>query len=89
MESSASEKKKLVKPNKLLFGPTLHKTEVIMGHSQREKQFLAETTKACHRLSAGGQGRREAQSTPPHPLQFHWHSLVVLAGNTNFSHFDP
>ena len=37
--------------NKLLFGPTLHKKGVIMGHIQNENFLGAEITKADHQLS--------------------------------------
>ena len=53
MLQSRSSEKKLVKPPKNgLFGSNLHRKEVIMGHAQEGKLFLAEITKAYHQLSA-------------------------------------
>ena len=51
MLQSSSSEKRLVKPLKnCYFGPNLHRKEVIMGHAQDGKFFLAEITKADHQL---------------------------------------
>ena len=51
MLQSSSSEKRLVKPLKnCYFGPNLHRKEVIMGHAQDGKIFLAEITKGDHQL---------------------------------------
>ena len=51
MLQSRSSEKKLVKPLKnCFFGPNLYRKEVILGHAQDGIFFLAEITKADHKL---------------------------------------